>query len=290
MNLLYITHPLNGLVMISLAVGLGIFLTVRFKLGWRLWWIGGFTFFISQVGHIPFNAGVIGPLISNQVGQLSEPWQLPITALLLGLSAGIFEEFTRYAVYRWVIKDARSWSKGLLFGAGHGGIEAIILGIITLFTFIQLIAIKDVDLATIAPAEQIDIARLQISAYWSMPWYESLMGAVERLFAIPLHLAAAVLVLQSFTRNQFRWVLYAIGLHTLVNAVAVVLYQNVGVYWTELAIGILAIVDVIIILSLRQPEPISSIEQDSAELPPVSPIWAPQVSETSENLDSTRYQ
>ena len=55
-NILLFSYPLNGLLMITLPIALGIYLTRRFQLGWRLWWIGGATFVISQVGHLPFNS------------------------------------------------------------------------------------------------------------------------------------------------------------------------------------------------------------------------------------------
>ena len=55
MSLLFFTHLLNGLLMIAMPIGLGIFLTRRFHLGWHLWWLGAATFVLSQAGHIPFN-------------------------------------------------------------------------------------------------------------------------------------------------------------------------------------------------------------------------------------------
>jgi uncharacterized membrane protein YhfC len=48
----FIAHLLNGLLMILLPIGLGIYLTRKLSLGWRLWWIGAGTFVLSQVGHI----------------------------------------------------------------------------------------------------------------------------------------------------------------------------------------------------------------------------------------------
>ena len=51
-------HFLNGLLMILMPIGLGLWLEKRLRLGWRLWWIGAATFVLSQVGHIPFNSGV----------------------------------------------------------------------------------------------------------------------------------------------------------------------------------------------------------------------------------------
>ena len=62
-------------------------------------------------------------------------------------------------MYRWWAKDARSWRTGLLAGAGHGGIEAIILGILVLYAFIQIIVLQNIGPETVLPAEQLDLAR-----------------------------------------------------------------------------------------------------------------------------------
>ncbi|MGA2490877.1 MAG: YhfC family glutamic-type intramembrane protease, partial [Anaerolineales bacterium] len=128
MDILFGTHFLNGLLMVAMPVGLAIFLMHRWKLGGRIWWIGAVTLILSQVGHIPFNWGA-GKLL-NQTDMVAwDPTaQLIFNAVFGGLSAGIFEEVTRYLVLRWWAKDVRSWRKGVLLGAGHSGAEAIIYG------------------------------------------------------------------------------------------------------------------------------------------------------------------
>jgi uncharacterized membrane protein YhfC len=290
MSYLTITHPLNGILCIALGVGLGIFLTLRFKINWRLWWVGVFTFILSQVGHLPFNIVILNPWMADMLETIPDAWRIPLTAVVLGLSAGVFEEFTRYAAYRWWIKDARTWSQGLLFGAGHGGLEAIIIGALSLYTYAQLVALKGADLSTILPVDQISLAQEQISLYWSMPWYDSLLGAIERAFTMPLHLAGAILVLQAFTRQQFRWVWLAVGLHTLVDALAVYLSQTSNFYVAELAIGILAVLEVGLILWLRRSTPIAPAPPplNPPSSWPVIPIRA--VPETPDKLEDTRYQ
>jgi uncharacterized membrane protein YhfC len=290
MNYLTITHPLNGILCLAMGIVLGIILTQRYKLNWRLWWVGVFTFILSQVGHIPFNYLALNPGMAKLTEHLPETWHLPLIAVLLGLSAGIFEEFARYAAYRWWIKDGRTWSEGLLFGAGHGGLEAILVGALSLYTFAQIVALNGADLSAIIPAEQISLAQEQITLYWSMPWYDSLLGALERAFTIPLHLANAILVLQAFTRRQFRWVWLAVGLHTLVNALAVYLSQTFNVYLAELAIGILALLEIALILMLRRSMPIAPASPP--ESPPLArpAIQISEIPETTENLEDTRYQ
>ena len=290
MNHLYITHPLNGLLCLSLGIGLGIYLIRRFKISGHLWWIGAATFVLSQVGHLPFNLLVLNPLIEKYSGALPGPLHIPLIALILGLSAGVFEEFTRYAVYRWWIKAARSWSQGLLFGAGHGGLEAILIGGLSLYTFIQLVSLKNVDLSTIVPANYLTLAQEQVSWYWSMPWYDSLLGGVERLFTIPLHLSAALLVLLAFTRRQFRWMWLAVGLHTLVDALAVYLSQIIGIYAAELAIAILALLEIGLIIYLRRHMPEPAVDLPITPAPTWSPVTIQEIPETPETLEETRYQ
>ena len=287
MDILFFAHLLNGLLMIAMPVGLAIYLTSHWKLGGRIWWIGAATFILSQIGHIPFNW--LAGKILNQTGLVA--WnstsQLIFNAVFLGVSAGIFEEGARYLVMRWWAKDVRSWRKGVLFGAGHGGAEAIILGAITLYAFLQLVAIKNADLSKLFPANQLAIAQRQVQAYWSATWYASMLGALERFFTIPCQIAMAVMVMQVFIRKNIGWLFGAIGYHALLDGVAVIGQKYLSPISLEGVIGIFAILSVVIIFLLRQPEP-----------PEVIPLSAPAVIvsppqpvlETPENLEKTRYQ
>jgi len=289
MSILYITHFLNGLLMTGMPIGLAFYLTRKFKQGWRLFWIGAATFLFSQVLHIPFNA-LVSPVF-NQFGFIALPVmaQTLISAIFLGVSAGLFEELSRYGMYRWIAKDARSWGRGLLAGAGHGGVEAIILGVLALYAYIQYVSLRYADLATILSNGQLDAARAQITAYWSAPWYLSMLGALERLFAIPVQLACSLLVLQTFTRKQFWWVGLAILFHTLVDGVSVIAISvKIPALGIEGIIGIFTMMSVAIIYALRSREP---MEEKIPHQPVTVPEFNPKrVDDTKENLDKTRYQ
>jgi len=292
-NILVFTHLLNGALMVAIPVVLGIFLSRRFNLGWRLWWIGGATFILSQVGHIPFNI-LVGQLFNT--GVLPAPPQqytLLFQSIFLGLSAGFWEEGARYAAYRWWAKDARSWSRGLMMGAGHGGIEAIVLGILVLVTYIAMIAIRNMDLSSLVPPEQLALAQTQVSAYWSAAWYDTLLGALERSFSITVQLALSILVLQVFTRRRHYWLWIAIGWHTLVDAVAVYSAATLGIYVTELIIAVFALASLAFIFLLRQPEPEQIVELEPVPIQaPDSTILSGQVfpTVTDEKLDESRFQ
>ena len=245
---------LNALLMVCLGLGLGVWLARRRRLPWGLFGIGAATFVVSQVAHIPFNSLVLGRLI-DALG-----WTDPAStgaligvSVLVGLSAGVFEEGARYLMYRFWAKKARSWDEALMIGAGHGGIEAILLGLLAAYALLQALALRGVDLATVVPASQIETARLQLETYWAAPWYGALLGALERLFAICLHLSLSVLVLQCFTRRQWLWLPTAIGWHAFVDAAAVAALSRFGPYWTEALVGLMALISLAIVYSLRQP-------------------------------------
>ena len=273
--------------MIAIPVGLAIYLTRKFRKGWRLFWIGAATFVFSQALHIPFNA-LINPLF-NRFSFIALPLALQnlIISGVLGLSAGIFEEFSRYIMYRWWAKDARSWSSGLLAGTGHGGIEAILLGLLALYGYIQMLAVRGVDISTLVAPNQVELARAQIQSYWSAPWYLTMLGAVERLFALPLHLACSILVLQAFVRRKFWWVGAAVFLHALADGVAVFVSKiGFSALSIEGVVGIFAVISVIIIFCLRQSEPKIEIPF----VPGNPPVFIPkQIEENMKNLDETRY-
>lgn len=292
MNIRYLTYPLNGLLMIGLAVGLGIWLTKRFNLTWRLWWIGAATFVLSQVGHIPFNAGLTILFNRGILPTPPENAQLIFNAIVLGLSAGLWEELARYTTYRWWAKEARSWRKGLLLGAGHGGIEAILLGGYVLYVFIRIVALQGADLSAVFPADQLDLAQAQINAYWSAPWILTFLGAVERFFTLVAHLALSLLVLQVFTRKKAYWLWLAVFWHAFLDASTVFSAGTWGTVTTELILGGITILNLGLIFLLRQPEP-EEPELDHSNEPLPDPHRIPSlpgIEVTPDNLDNTRYQ
>jgi uncharacterized membrane protein YhfC len=216
----------------------------------------------------------------------------PLIALALayGLSAGVFEEGARYLVYRFWIKDARRWREGVVFGVGHGGAEAILLGALALYAFFQLTALRDADLATIVPAEQLEIARAQITAYWAAPWHEALAGAVERAVALCVQTSLAVFVLQAFVRRNLLWLVAAIVWHAVIDALAVVgAVSGWAIYAIEGAVALTALISVAALLALRREHEENSEEEAAAPRPPALPGPARDGPMSSEQLDDSRY-
>ena len=252
----------NALIMLLLPVGLGIWLAARWRAPWRLFGIGAATFVLSQVGHIPFNGWVLNPRVQAFLG--TEPaaagfGRILLVALLFGLSAGLFEETARYLVYRFWIPEARIWRDGMMFGAGHGGLEAIILGALALQSLANIYLIhtgQAGQLVTPEQADQLAAAQTQVAALLNGPWYNLLVGGIERILTICTHLALALLVLQTFVRGRWYWLAAAIGWHMLSNTVAV---MGSFLGWTPLgvegALSLVALGSLAIIRALYQPLP-----------------------------------
>jgi len=251
-----------ALLLIAMPLALGAYLVRHFKTGWSLFLIGAATFVLSQVLHIPFNTHVLAPFMVQLGFETSSGPGLALAgaAVLLGLSAGVFEEGARWLVYRFWIRTARTWPKGVVFGSGHGGGEALITGLIAMATLIQLTALRGQDLAALVPAEQLAAAQAQVEAYWGLPGWLFFFSAVERASALAVQITLAVIVLQAFLRPRGGlWLLAAIGWHALVDAVAVFVGVSTGVYEgsisgtvvTEVLIAVMAGVSLLILFRLR---------------------------------------
>lgn len=278
---------LNALLMITMPLGLGVWLVRRQKVEWRLFGMGALVFVASQVLHIPFNLWVLSPSIERMgLANAQAGLDLVVVAILYGLSAGVFEELARYFAYQFWVKGARTWKAGLMFGAGHGGIEAIILGTLAGYALIQALVYRNADLATIVPPEQLELAVSQLEAYWSVPWYLSIMGAVERIGAICFHLSASILVLQTCKRKNNWWVLAAIGWHTLLDAIAVYGIPVLGVLVTEALILLFGLISILMIWLLRD----SHEDENQTDLPPQPPQTESIPADFSqEKLEDSRY-
>ncbi len=276
---------LNFLLMLALPLVLGWQLQQRWQPGWRLFAIGAVTFVVSQIFHIPFNWLALQQwqLLPTDTAVLTN---LIIFSLFVGLSAGVFEEGARYLTYRFWARDARTWAKGMMLGAGHGGIESILLGAVGLINFVVLLALRQGYWAELIPPEQMSLVQAQIDSMFGLPLYMGLLGAVERVFALTLHLTLSLLVLQVFVRGRLRWLAAAILWHALVNATAVFSITTWDALTTEGLVGIMALISLGIIYWLYRPEP---REPEPEPLPDLEPLEAADTQPTQDALEQSKY-
>jgi len=277
---------LNGLLMLAMPLGLGVVLRRRVGGRWALFGAGALTFIGSQVLHLPFNGLVLNPqLEALGFGERGLSGGLVLSGVLLGLSSGVFEEGARFLVLRFRQPSARSWRESLMFGAGHGGAEAVLVGILALVAFFQAMAYRGTDLSQTVPAGQVAAAEAQLEAYWAAPWPEALLGAAERAFALIVHLSLSAMVMRALTHRNLGWLGAAVGWHALVNTVAVIALFNLSPAATEAVIGLTAGLSLGILMALRDRFP-SQASDPGTPLPGIIPA---EVDLAAATLEDSKY-
>ena len=189
-----------------------------------LWWHRRSRAPLSALG-----AGALVFLISQVILRL--PWQIPLgrwvqshpdwlIAFLLfsSLTAGLFEETGRWLGYRHLLRRERSLRIGVMFGLGHGALEAILLAGLPLAGLLVTWVMASRGL--IPSGRALEAVRQQTAA---VDGWKVLLAAVERASAIAAHVGLSLIVLQVWMRGGLRWLALAILLHFTVNAAAAIL-------------------------------------------------------------------
>jgi uncharacterized membrane protein YhfC len=204
---------------LGVPIFLAIWLTKRYKFGWGVVGVGVCTFIASQIIHIPLLQGLGYAFSALGVNFSGGMVGTILYGLYLGLMAGICEEPMRYLGFVLLKKRAKPAEAGILAGVGHGGIESIIIGVSVLSTFI---AMRLASQGTAVPGITPDM----VTGYNSTAWYLPLLGGLERITTIILHITLSMLVWRSVQKHEIAWLVLAIAYHMLVDSSAVILGQS----------------------------------------------------------------
>lgn len=241
--------------MIVVLVGpllLALWIRRRFGAAWSSLGWGALTFPLSQLLRIPLLLGV-----AALVNPLAEQWNPDllfwVNFVLLTLTSGLFEEGARYLILRWAAKGVRDWKEGLMYGAGHGGIEAIlIVGGATISNLVLLLTADSV-LAQLGqmPAEQAAAVIAQVEAVQALTWLPVALSIWERAIAITVHIGLSLLVLLGVIRHNFRLVLAAMLIHAAFNGAALLVLRFSDVVTVEVVLTVVALLPLYLIWRLR---------------------------------------
>jgi len=250
-----LTFPLNGLLMIALPIVLAVAIRRRWDVRAMLFGAGAVTFIASQVVHLPLLWLINLPFQQHWL-TLAPEYNLPLNMLVGGLTAGLCEETARYIAFRRFLKTTSTWEQGLMFGAGHGGIEAIMLGVLVLLSFANYYTLSQMDISALPEGSRAGAQQL-LDSVNSAPPLKLLLGAAERIFAICLHLALSLLDLLAARRGALWLVGVAILWHAAVNGIAIAAVTWWGPIVTEGILALTAVVAVAVIGRLRSVLPSS---------------------------------
>jgi uncharacterized membrane protein YhfC len=124
--MLTVAYLLSISGIIILPILLAFYLTQKFKLSWKLVLAGALTFIASQVLHIPVVYSLTALFNNGTLPRIPEAWRALFNAILLGLLAGIFEETARLILFKFSLKNVKTWAEGILVGAiGVKGVVAV---------------------------------------------------------------------------------------------------------------------------------------------------------------------
>lgn len=241
------------LISLVFPIALLVFFLRKKSLTWKSFWIGALIFIVfSQVLEKLLHIAVIDP-----AGPSLKWTDSKIAMIMYGaLAAGTFEEIGRYLGFKFLLKRNREYKDGLSFGLGHGGIEAILIGVlggVNAIVMANLInsGMFDQTIGAALPADQLAILKNQ---FLNTGFGMYVVGGLERIPAIFIHIALSLVVLLAVRENKFIYVIYAIGLHALMD-VAPAMYQ-VGVIkniWIiELIIALFGVIAIIYIVEAKK--------------------------------------
>lgn len=202
---------------------------------WRAFLIGAAVFTVFQIlTRVP----LLSWMRTTAWFTLFMVTQPVLYILLLAFTAGVFEEVGRFAGIQLLRKPGMlTWDNAFVFGLGHGGIEAFwLIGINYTVAIVQ------------ALGGQIPAAVI------STPSIYFLLGGLERVLAIAMHIGFTMLVFYAVKQRKPLYLLAAIAAHTVVDAAVPLLKQagmSLGVWESEGVLAVLAVLMIVVIVRFK---------------------------------------
>ena len=206
-------HTISGLaiagvicsVVLSMGVPIALFIAGRVKLKARIssFFIGAGTFLLfamllEQLMHV---------LVIQFCGlnAQSRPWLYYVYA---ALAAAVFEETGRLIAMKFWMKKWLDFPNALMYGIGHGGVEAILIGglsgISNLVSMLMINSGAMQNTLAALPAESANQTVSQLSALWTTPAPLFFVSGIERISAIILHIGLSLLIYRAVKSGKCR--------------------------------------------------------------------------------------
>jgi uncharacterized membrane protein YhfC len=248
----------QGFIVLLGVIVLAVVLHRRLPAMWRSWVWGALSFIASQAVRIPLLLALTAFLqLTNLIPPDTDPNIIfAINFVVLTLTSGLFEEGARYLVLRFLAKETRGWNEAVMFGAGHGGIEAILLVALTAFSnaFVLMNAESLLAQTQAAAPASADALAQQIDALRNVGI--GLIGAslLERVFAIMLHIGLSVMVMQAVQGHGLKWLFLAMLIHAAANGAVLMAQRAFGVVGAEVAVALFGLSMLAYTLRMRPPK------------------------------------
>lgn len=204
-----------------------------------LWGCTGFIVFaliLEQILHMVV-LGMSGNAIKDNI------W---LYALYGSLAAALFEETGRFIIMKFFMRKRLERQNALLYGIGHGGIEAILLvGFTSISNMVVSLMINTGKIDTVftgLDSASQDLIYQQLSQLCTSPPYQFFLGGVERISALIFQIALSIIVYKAVKYEKFRYLILALVLHFALDFIAITAQNYFNVIIVEIIILIISLV------------------------------------------------
>ena len=250
-------------ILVSLAAVVAVFLYGRKRLGATV------SAFFVGIGTFTLFAMVLESLMHNLIyptalGQ--KIWgNTLLYALYGGAAAALFEETGRIFAAKTFLRKCSDVPNAYMYGAGHGGVEALYVGVITQISNLSLAATinagKAGELLSTVSGAQRDAALQQLRALCQSESSLFFLAGLERVLAIALHIALSLILFRGLREKKTGLVVLCYALHFALDAILVLVNSAFGAYAAE-AFCLVA-TGLIVLLALRI-SPLTKQEEEAA--------------------------
>jgi len=242
-SLVLLAFILTGILEIAIPLILGFLAVKKLNVSWKVFGFGSLFFVLVQIIHVPlviFTQPVLSGFLAANYGKIAIVFVL---AVYLGLLAGLFEEITRWLVLKYFFarqKIKLNKNNALMFGLGWAGIESALVGILVLLSMLSYVSITSMDETQIQDVYGSQLNETQMSqlkeqrnALLNLNPFDVLIGLLERIMTIGVHLAFTFLVFTGIVSGRKIYLVLAVFFHSLLDFLAVYVSSLYGILPTE---------------------------------------------------------
>lgn len=202
--------------MILMVVGLvtlGVYFKIRYHISFTLLGVGTLSFLITtQFFERILHIFVLRP---DQTGTSYLMRDLPFLYVIYGvLVAAVFEETARYVIFRFIQRKRQlEFKDALAYGLGHGGIEMIVVGLLSLlnlFVLYQAVTQNPAQLTNLLPQATID-------SIANTPVWSPYILVLERFMALAGQMMLTIWVWKAVSQHHYRLFAVALAFHALID-------------------------------------------------------------------------
>ena len=206
------------------------------------------------VGTFILFALVLEGLVHNlvyptTVGQKiwSNTW---LYALYGGAAAAIFEETGRIFAAKVFLRRKLATPEGFMYGVGHGGVEAIVVGAVTQISNISLALLINAGgaktLLGALSGAQYDAAAEQLGALCSADGAAFFLAGYERVLAVAVHICLSLIMFRGLREHKPALCVLCYVLHFALDAITVLVNSAFGIYAVEAFLTVFVLLTVLL--------------------------------------------